>query len=336
MVNEICVIGQPGGVGGAGSELDHQITCWQSMGVVVHVLPTQPLLDGGKALKARCCIVHEPQSWANAKDHHVISFCNQRFLSFLPQIRRHARTVSWVNCMTWNFKDEVRAQFNGLIDFHLYQTKHAQTMVSKGFVGCTWPYRPLMFTPFFDAEQFPFIAERDPSVFCVGRISRNALDKYAANQLRIWTKFNSPLPKRGLIVGWSKAVQAKCGKPPEWVQAVPPRGRSQEAFYKTVDAIVMSTDTLENLPRVGMEAMASGSVLVVDKRGGWQLQVKDGVTGWLCENEGEFAYKTTRLAHEPSERKLMAAHARQMLESKWGLEVATQSWARVFEAWTSR
>ncbi|MEG1937685.1 MAG: hypothetical protein RR138_01215 [Akkermansia sp.] len=32
--------------------------------------------------------------------------------------------------------------------------------------------------------------------------------------------------------------------------------------------ILQPTDTTENWPRIGFEAMASGSVLIVDKRGG--------------------------------------------------------------------
>jgi glycosyltransferase involved in cell wall biosynthesis len=95
----------------------------------------------------------------------------------------------------------------------------------------------------------------------------------------------------------------------------------------------MTTDTFENLPRVGFEAMASGSILVVDNRGGWRLEVEDGVTGWLCNDDREFVYKASRCAFEHEERDRMRVAAREKLESTWGLQAAMDSWATVFEAW---
>lgn len=95
----------------------------------------------------------------------------------------------------------------------------------------------------------------------------------------------------------------------------------------------MTCDTLENLPRVGFEAMAAGSVLVVDNRGGWQKLVEDGVTGWLCEDDREFVYKASRCAFEHDERDEMRHRARQKLEQDWGLEASAESWEKVFKAW---
>ena len=80
---------------------------------------------------------------------------------------------------------------------------------------------------------------------------------------------------------------------------------TQQEFYRTCEAIIMTTDTTENLPRVGLEAMASGSILVVDNRGGWQQLVEDGVTGWLCRDDREFVYKASRCAFESEERSQM-------------------------------
>jgi glycosyltransferase involved in cell wall biosynthesis len=97
----------------------------------------------------------------------------------------------------------------------------------------------------------------------------------------------------------------------------------------------MTTDTFENLPRVGFEAMSSGSVLVVDRRGGWELQVDDGQTGWLCNDDREFVYKASRCAFEQQERQEMASRAREKLDAHWGLQAAMDSWAQVFETWES-
>ena len=37
---DICVIGYPSRVGGADTELDHQIRVWQALGVKVHLIHT--------------------------------------------------------------------------------------------------------------------------------------------------------------------------------------------------------------------------------------------------------------------------------------------------------
>ncbi|MEG1507900.1 MAG: hypothetical protein RR373_04635 [Akkermansia sp.] len=37
--------------------------------------------------------------------------------------------------------------------------------------------------------------------------------------------------------------------------------------------ILQLTDTTKNWPRIGFEAMANGSVLIVDKRGGWEQMI---------------------------------------------------------------
>ena len=108
---------------------------------------------------------------------------------------------------------------------------------------------------------------------------------------------------------------------------------TQRDFYARADTVIMTTDTFENLPRVGFEAMASGSLLVVDNRGGWRLQVVDGVTGWRCREQREFVYKASRAAFETEERRAMARAARQRLETHWGLERSARSWERVFAAW---
>ena len=94
----------------------------------------------------------------------------------------------------------------------------------------------------------------------------------------------------------------------------------------------MSTDTFENLPRVGFEAMASGSVLVVDRKGGWELQVEHGVTGWLPRSDREFAYNSSRLAFEKQEREDMRHKAKEKLDKDWGMEASMKSWNLVFQS----
>jgi len=59
MIDELCVIGHPSRLGGADTELDHQIHCWQLMGIKVHICHTD-------ALDANCFSMKEEKSPARA------------------------------------------------------------------------------------------------------------------------------------------------------------------------------------------------------------------------------------------------------------------------------
>lgn len=333
-ITELCVVGHPSRLGGADTELDHQIRCWQAMGVSIHVCHTGVLDDNLRAmnLEERGCVYHDPCDWPSLKGMHCISFCNGEYLKNLPEIKKYAKTTSWVNCMTWNFDAEIEMHAEGLIDFHLYQTAHAYSRVGGGLRDFG-NYRPLLFQPYFHADDFPFHQSRPRDKFRFGRISRCDPGKFGTRQLWIYETMTAPMLKEGLILGWDHRIEEKLGKPESYIRALPEAGISQREFYEFCDAVIMTCDTFENLPRVGFEAMAAGSVLVVDNRGGWQKLVEDGVTGWLCEDDREFVYKASRCAFERDERDEMRHRARQKLERDWGLKASAESWEKVFKAW---
>ncbi|MEJ7593796.1 MAG: glycosyltransferase [Planctomycetaceae bacterium] len=336
-IQELCVIGHPSRLGGADTELDHQIHCWQAMGIKVHICHTGDLDDNllGMQMEQRGCVCHQPRDWPSLEGLHCISFCNGDFLSSLPEIRRFARTTSFVNCMTWNFDREMEAQEQGLIDFHLYQTEHGFLKVSEKLQPLG-NYRALHFVPYFHSVDFPYHDQRPDDKFRFGRISRGDADKFGGRQLWIYETMTSPVLKEGLIVGWDHRAEKRFGgNPDSYIRTVAEGGVSQQEFYRYCEAIVMTTDTFENLPRVGFEAMSSGSILVVDNRGGWQLQVADGVSGWLCRDDREFVYKASRCAFEREERDGMRRKAREKLNSKWGLKPSMRTWNEVFRAWAA-
>jgi hypothetical protein len=76
--------------------------------------------------------------------------------------------------------------------------------------------------------------------------------------------------------------------------------------------------------------MASGSILIVDNRGGWRRQVKHGVTGWLCNHDRDFIYYASKMAYEPHLRREMAHRAKYRVEQLAGAAVSQQSWTDVF------
>lgn len=335
-IDRLCVVGHPSRLGGADTELDHQIRCWQTMGIEVHVCHTGPLDDNLRSmqLEKRGCIYHPSCDWRSLEGMHVISFCNGEFLRQLPHIRPHARTTTFVNCMTWNFPLEIEMQARGLLDFHLYQTEHGMDRVSPRLR--VFPrYRGLRFTPYFHAAEFTCHDRRPTETFRFGRISRGDADKFGKRQLWIYEAMTAPVLKEGIILGWDHRAERQYGRIPDsYIRTYPEGGMSQQEFFANCEAVIMTTETFENLPRVGFEAMASGSILVVDRRGGWELQVEDGITGWLCGDDREFVYKASRCAFEPEERDAMRRAAREKLREHWGCDPSARSWELIFAAWS--
>jgi glycosyltransferase involved in cell wall biosynthesis len=357
MIKELCVIGHPSNCGGADTELYDQIKCWHAMGIKIYILHTGPIYGQAKKLqpileKKYGCTYMKPRHWNHARGFHCISFCNGQFLQFLPQIKRYAKSTTFVNCMTWNFKNEIKRQREGLIDFHLYQTDHGLNMVSKALKQFD-DYHPLRVDPYFDPEPFPYYGNRPNDHFRFGRISRADIVKFSHNQIDIYDGFKSPVEKSGLIMGWSPMIMKKVtinarkiktenvgGKNvmfyDDYIQLLKEGTVSQQDFYKFCDVLILAADTLENLPRVGFECMASGTVMVVDNRGGWTLQVEDGATGYLCEGPREFIEKSSFIAKNPQLKEDLRGLARNKLEQEWGIERAMKSWDRVFSEWKKK
>ncbi len=305
------------------------------MGLAVHICHTGPLDENLRAMRLadRGCIYHDSCDWPSLAGLHCISFCNGHFLAGLPEIRRHARTTTFVNCMTRCFDREVEMQSRGLIDFHLYQTDHALERIGSRLRELG-NYRPLRFQPHFHTDEFPFHHSRPADKFRFGRISRDDADKHGGRQLWIYETMTAPVLKEGIILGWGPRAAAKYGRRPDsYIHTYAEGSLPAAEVYARCEAIIMTTDTLENLPRVGFEAMSSGSILVVDDRGGWQLQVEDAKTGWLCRDDREFVYKASRCAFEAAERDAMRHAARDKLTATWGLPAAMDSWNRVFQHW---
>ena len=338
MIKELCVIGHPSKLGGADTELEHQIHLWREMGIDVFICHTggfdANLLKMREEMEAIGCQYLPSRSWKNLVGMHTISFCNGEFLSEIEEIKKHAKSTTFANCMTWNFEKEITAQENNLLDFHIYQSDHQMEMVSKRLKNKGAIYRPIRFNPYFKNDKFPFIERTKNDFFRFGRISRGDADKYGGAQIWIWETMTAPVLKKGTVLGWDHRAQKKFGTDlPSYIKGHQEGGITQQELYAECDVIVMTTDTFENLPRVGFEAMSSGSVLVVDRKGGWEVLVDDGKTGWLCRDQREFVYKASRAAFEVEETNQLRLNARQKLETEWGKENSMKSWDKVFAEW---
>jgi len=339
MIKEIAICGHYSCLGGADSELLHQLFVFNKMNIRIHVCHTGTVHPHLKKLSDDLpfeIIYHKSRDWKSLEGMHVISFCNGQFLKHLPEIKKYAKTCTFVNSMTWAFRMEIQRQREGLIDFHLYQTDHNLQMISRHLRNLGKPFRPIRFNPYFHLSDFTFYFDRSDDMFRFGRISRADPKKYHKHQLWVYKNIRSNIPKQGIILGWDKKITDHYGmSEPDisYVKALRESEISQQDFYKFTDVLIQMSDTFENLPRIGFEAMASGSVLVVDNRGGWKIEVDDGVTGFLCNDAKDFVDKSTLLANNKDLRETMRFAAMQKLVKNWGMQQAMDSWAQVFEKW---
>jgi glycosyltransferase involved in cell wall biosynthesis len=337
MINKLGVVGHPSKLGGADTELEHQIYLWREMGIDVYICHTGDFDDNANNMRQEMqsigCKYLPSRSWKDLQGLDVISFCNGQFLDSLSEIKKYARSTTFVNCMTWNFNKELEAQEKNLIDFHLYQTQHQFDRVSLKLKNLGINYRPMFFNPYFKNDRFPFIERKENNLFRFGRISRGDADKYGQYQIWIYETMTAPVLKSGTILGWDHRAEKKLGQLPSYIKGYGEGHISQQQLYGLCDVIIMTTDTYENLPRVGFEAMSSGSVLVVDNKGGWTKLVEDGKTGWLCKDNREFVYKASRAAFEIEETNSMRINARLKLENEWGKENSMKSWENIFQEW---
>ena len=338
-MREIYVYGFPSLYGGAGTELHHQIIVWRRMGIDVHMLPTNNGIGDEKLYLEMLRLgvrLHAPNDWSVLNEGEaIISFCNGEFLENLPEIRKRTRRTIFVNCMTWLFAQEKERMREGAIAMFLYQNEEVRlkNMPELRALNDDPAIQFMTFKPYFHNEAFPYISERSHEYFGCGRISRQDADKFARNTLKIYEYFVSPVVKRGLFLGFSERSEAKIGKPYPWIRTARDQNEvTQQEFYRHCKIVLQPTDTIENWPRVGFEAMSSGSVLIVDNRGGWQQMVEHGKTGWLCDNERDFIYYASKMAYEPHLRDDMAEAARERGLQLGGYEASIASWEEIFEA----
>jgi glycosyltransferase involved in cell wall biosynthesis len=338
MISRLFVHGFPAKYGGAGTELHHQIILWLAMGLEVHLIPTSPNAEREPLFKAMTnagVVIHPHNEWdCLGPEDVVLSFCNAEFLKHLPEIFKRTQKTVFINCMTWLFEDEKRRMKEGMIRMFLYQNEQV-LQKNRPLLQALNPdprVKHLTFSPYFDDSLFPFIEERPDDHFGCGRISRQDADKFAANTLHIYEYFVAPVLKRGLFLGFDSRSEKKIGRPFSWITtACDSSIISQQDFYKHCQIVLQPSDTTENWPRVGFEAMASGSVLIVDDRGGWQQMIEHGKTGFLCKHERDFIYYASKMAYEPELRREIAHNARLRGRELGGLEQSKASWTHVFQ-----
>jgi glycosyltransferase involved in cell wall biosynthesis len=332
---EIWVAGYPSVVGGADTELDHQIDLWRRYDVEVHLVPMPAEPRGMRSsCDARGVHTHayDPTVF---KDKLVVSYCNDAFLKALPEIVRRGRPaqVIWFNCMTWTFPAELEAIEQGWLDrlgfVSAYQERLLRPQLEeRGEVVALEGYRP-----YFNLERAPFAYAPPRDRFVVGRISRPDPSKFSQDMWRIFYKVSAPQPTAVRVLGWSREVQAKCGPPPPDldVRMWEAGKRAVGDHYRDLHTLIHKTGgSRESYGRIVPECYAHGVPVIVEDDFAFPELVIDGETGFRCQSSDEMSYRASQLAWDEARRRRVAHQAREHLATVLTpSDVCWQAWERV-------
>ena len=332
----ICIVGYPSRVGGADTELDHQIDVWQRLGVEVHAIPTgDPSPEQkGILLEERGCVVHKSNDWQACRNMHVISYCNGPFLTAAARIREYALSTTFVNCMTWLFANERKAAADRYLDYEIYQRKEVHDSLFPQLAALNPHLRGFVVKPYFRASDFPYIPykRRKHDKFVFGRIHREDPFKLHPRTVEICEKISSPVPKECIILGMHDACARKIGRMPAWMKGYRANAFTQTEFYGYVDHIVNPADPqhTENLPRIAFESAASGLPMLVDNKGGWTELVEHEKTGFLCGSPEDYIKYGSLLAQNRDLAARISGAAYIKLTTKFSIDAAMWEWESFF------
>lgn len=279
---KIHVLGLPGHVGGANTELWHTLLLWRSHGCQVTVTPTW---RADPDWSARCesigCTVQPASisSFAAGPGVPIVSFCNTQFFGVLRRLVPGRNPTVWVPCMNFlTDRERRRYQAGFLPSAVVCQSQYQISEIQRELLGYGLPKeRIYQIRGAFDPVSIPFTPKTPGTEFVVGRISRADPAKFRPCLWQVLDRVRSRIdrPLKARVLGWRPGLAKRIGRPPEWAELFEPGSVDAIEFLRSLDVLYQSGETAENWPRVGLEAMAAGVPIVTDRQGGW-IEMSDG------------------------------------------------------------
>lgn len=343
----IYIIGRPGTLGGANTQLWATMRLWREVGnLEVHLIPPWGVSDRVREMCEPLGVILHDVKQDDLLDvpglagSPVLGMCNKAFLNNAGRLRDIGCQLIWSSCMCWMFDSKERSEVDfykqrGPFDIHHFQSDFQFSVL--------WPRLQKYGVPkenchvihgAFVPDEYPFEPQSHMpgSTFYIGRLCRDDLDKWSSNIWKIYNKVAYP-NKRARVMGWAKRTTGKCGKPPQWAEALATRAETTQDFLRSLHAMVpINGGAKENWPRVGLEAMSMGVPLVTQNAWGWRNMIRHGKTGFLCDNHQDFSYYLGKLAREEEFRMTIATNARrQLTEEHAAPDRLWDGWSRVFQ-----
>lgn len=340
---KVFVIGFPGDIGGACTELWHTLKLWRQNDVDVHLIPTW-----GTSTKWRekvdsiGCFTHEvkPEVLHTIDDlagSIVVSFCNSEFLVHSRRLRELSCQLVWANCMTFLFDREKEFYAGGdLFDAFVFQSHFQRSELEPQLEKYRYESeRGHLIRGAFDLDEFEFSPRPHSAgdVFVVGRMARPDLDKWSSNTWPIYSAIQYA-NKRAIMLGINERVQEKLGASPIFADCLKPAAIPVQQFLANLHCLLpVNGGARENWPRAGLEAMATGVPVVAQNDWGWTEMIEHGETGFLANNDCELAHYTAMLAYDENLRQRIIESAYLRLVDELASPVVIWSqWEELFSS----
>lgn len=333
----IVVLGYPGDMGGAGTELWHTLRLWRSRGWPVTLIPTwgrdKRWVQKTASIGAETVFTSKDklEDVEILPGSVVVSFCNDQFLDVAPRLRAMGCKLVFVNCMTWLFNAEREFYVtHGTFDAYMFQSMYQQTMLAPQLVkyGAD-PSRFHLIHGAFDPVEFPYSFKelKKDEPYYIGRISRPDSDKWSPNLWNIYENVRHP-DRRARVMAWTQKLTDRIGEPPSWAEPLGPAKETAQAFLSSLHCMLpVNGSARENWSRALLESFALGVPVVAQNSWGLAEMIVHGHTGFLANSEEELSGYATVLAHDEVLREQMARNAREHLVT----ELANPE--RIAEGW---
>lgn len=349
----VYILGYPGDIGGANTELWHTVKLWRAAGVKVNLIPTTAtschwrvkLADiGAHTIDADLDRLGEVSGLPGGI---VIGFCQSEMVRRAGTLKRLGCRTVWAGCMNFLLAGERECYAeHGPFDVHVFQSEYQRRCLLPHLSQWGWaPERGAVIHGAFDVGEIPFrprshlAGANEP--FHVGRLSRAysqpdnwpAREKYPADLWRqYWECSDISGGIHAWVMGWSPQIAAYCGRPPAWATCLPQGSEASTAFMGRLHALVPGVKcTAENWPRVGLEAMAAGVPIVAEDRGGWPEMIENSETGFLVRDVGYQAECVAMLASDERLRIEIVEAARESLKRLADPARIWKQWKAIFE-----
>lgn len=334
-LKEIWVAGCPSLLGGADTELYHQIVLWRKYDIAVHIVPNRstslmPFMQS--EMQRLGCYIHEYRADI-FKDRVVVCFCNGTALARLPEIYAEGKPKAFIffNCMTWTFPTELVAIRNKQITHcgyvSQYQRKYLLAEYERQKVT---PPTDIGYCPYFAIELFQPV-EKSQEYFGVGRISRQDPAKFSSDCWKIFADIQSPIPKKVFVLGYGDNVRQKIGNQPQGMDCKtwPAGAIRAEELYSKIDVMIHKTGgSRESYCRVLLEAMAYGVVPLVENDYAFPELLTGSMKWLMCKSSDEMSSKATELANDRLLLNTWKRTCRQYVEQNFSNAEKSLAWIR--------
>ena len=334
----VFVLGYPHTVGGAGGHCWATVRLWRSIGLDVAMLPWCEVK--GNSWTARLDAIGVPslsdESAAVVKrGDAVVSFCTPKFFEHAPELRKRKARLIWIGCMSYVHSCE-KAYYakHGPVDYVVVNSKFQEQTIRPELEKYYKPDHVVRVPSCFWPDEWRYCPRERGERFYIGRLSRSSKDKFSSSTWRIYEKIRKAIGSgcHARIMAWAKDVERKLGEPPAWAECLPAKAETAEAFLHTLHAMVSRNGgAKENRPRVCLEAMACGTVVVGEDEFGWPELIKHGETGFLAADHGAFAKHTAALAKDDKLRLCVAQQARDYLPTLIDAPAIGRQWLSLFQ-----